>query len=136
MSFEAELFRAHASGRLDVDLIKHFLPGGSIRNIEGPMWDYKTGFCNPKAVLHEEALLVCDLLHDIAALYNAFGGYLLIAFKDEQEQTFRKLLDKDDLDKAIDRYLKTYIPTAHIRTKHLLENKLVNIVRMCAVGIY
>lgn len=127
MSFETEIFQAHAAGTLDINLVNHFLPDGKIRSIEGPMWDYKTGFCKPSAVLHEESVLLCDILHDIAALYNAFGGYLVIAFKDEQEDAFRKLLSKDDLDKAVDRYLKTYIPTAVFRTKYSVDDQLVNV---------
>lgn len=128
MSFETEIFQAHAAGKLDIDLVAHFLPGGRIRSIEGPMWDYKTGFCRPNAVLHADAVLVCDLIHDIAALYNAFGGYLLIAFRDDQEASFRKILNKDDLDKTIDRYLKAYIPTASFRTKFKIDESEVNVV--------
>lgn len=128
MSFETEIFHAHAAGKLDIDLVNLFLPDGKIRSIEGPMWDYKTGFCNAKAVLHEEAVLVCDLIHDIASLYNAFGGYLVIAFRDEQAASFRKILNKDDLDKAVDRYLKAYIPTSSFQTKYTVDDERVNVV--------
>ncbi|QUS38635.1 ATP-binding protein [Tardiphaga alba] len=89
-----------------------FLPDGAIRNIEGPMWDYKVGFCLPKAELHPEPVLTCELMHDIAALYNAFGGYLVIAFKEENADHFKRLWNKDDFDKLTDRYFKTYIPIA------------------------
>jgi hypothetical protein len=69
---------------LDAQLVDFFVPGGKIRPNEGPMWDNKVGFCNPTAVVHVEALLACELLHDIACLYKAFGGYLIIAFTDVQ----------------------------------------------------
>lgn len=92
------------------------------------MWDYKVGFCNPKAVIAEESLLLCELLHDIAALYNAFGGYLVIAFTDEQANHFRKLTNKDDFDKLTDRYLKTYVPTATYQTKANVDGVRANVL--------
>ncbi len=45
MSFENEVHRLHSAGRIDQSLIPFFLPDNSIRDIEGPMWDYKVGFC-------------------------------------------------------------------------------------------
>ena len=74
MSFETDVYHAHTAGKLDAKLVEFFLPDGKIRSNEGPMWDYKVGFCTPTAVLHEESLLLCELLHDVAALYNAFGA--------------------------------------------------------------
>jgi hypothetical protein len=94
MSFEHDVFEMHKAGRLDASLVEFFLPGGQIRNIEGPMWDYKVGFCHPNATVHEESLLLCELLHDIVGLYNAFGGYLIIAFTDPQAPRFAKLTNK------------------------------------------
>jgi hypothetical protein len=84
MSFEHEVYRLHSSGQLDNSLMEFFLPNGEIRPFEGPMWDYKVGFVKPDAVIKSEAVLHCDLLKDIAAMYNAFGGYLIIAFTDDR----------------------------------------------------
>jgi hypothetical protein len=123
MSFEHDVFEMHKAGRLDASLVEFFLPGGQIRNIEGPMWDYKVGFCHPNATVHEESLLLCELLHDIVGLYNAFGGYLIIAFTDPQAPRFAKLTNKDDFDKLSDRYLRTYLPIAPFKTKATLDGK-------------
>ncbi|SCB51695.1 Cdc6-related protein, AAA superfamily ATPase [Bradyrhizobium shewense] len=128
MSFEHDVFVAHSAGKLDQTLIEMFLPKGQIRNIEGPMWDYKVGFCNPKATVHEEALLCCELLNDIAALYNAFGGYLVVGFKDEQAAHFRRFLNKDDFDKLADRYLRTYLPIAPFHTKSQIGGDVANVL--------
>lgn len=128
MSFEHEVYLAHSAGKLDHGVVEMFLPKGQIRNIEGPMWDYKVGFCNPKATIHEEALLCCELLNDVAALYNAFGGYLVIAFKDEQAAHFKRIVNKDDFDKLADRYLKTYLPIAPFQIKASLNGTLANVL--------
>jgi hypothetical protein len=128
MSFEFEVYDAHREGRMNAALIELFFPKGEIRNIEGPMWDYKVGFCNPKAVIKEESLLSCELLHDIAGLYNAFGGYLVIAFPPGEAARFAKFTNKDDFDKLSDRYLKTYIPIAPYQAKHILDGKSVTVL--------
>jgi KaiC/GvpD/RAD55 family RecA-like ATPase len=128
MSFETEVFQAHRAGKVDAKLLKLFLPDGSIKNIEGPMWDYKIGFCNPKAVLHDEAILTCELLHDIAALYNALGGFLIIAYRDDQAGHFKRLFVKDDFDKLADRYLKSYLPVDIFQTKSKVFGEPANIL--------
>ncbi|MGY3449500.1 hypothetical protein [Bradyrhizobium sp. USDA 4353] len=128
MSFETEVYNAHSAGKLDRELVDFFLPCGTIRPNEGPMWDYKVGFCNPSAILQEDALLACELLHDIACMYNAFGGYLIIAFKDEQDDKFRKFTNKDDFDKLSDRYFKAYIPIATLLSKYALDGTQVNVL--------
>jgi hypothetical protein len=128
MSFESDIYHAHQSGKLDPALVSLFLPNGRIRNIEGPMWDYKVGFCHPRAVLNEEPVLSCELLHDIAALYNSFGGYLVVAFKDEQASHFKRFTVKDDFDKLADRYLRTYIPIAPFQTKANVEGAPANVL--------
>ena len=112
MSFESQVYNAHRKGRIDPSLIEFFLPHGAPRNIEGPMWDYKLGFCHPKAIIKDERLLTCELLNDVAALYNAFGGYLIIAFPPKDMVLFSKFTNKDDFDKLSDRYLQAYIPLA------------------------
>jgi hypothetical protein len=128
MAFEDEVYHAHSNGRLDAKLVEFFIPDGNIRTNEGPMWDYKVGFCHPSAVLNEESILACELLHDIAALYNAFGGYLVIGFTDEQADKFRKFTNKDDFDKLADRYFKAYIPIATYVSKFELEKRQVNVL--------
>lgn len=128
MSFESQVYDAHRRGRLDATLVTFFLPRGEIRNIEGPMWDYKVGFCHPKAVIKDESLLACELLHDIAGFYNAFGGYLIIAFPPGEESRFAKFTIKDDFDKLSDRFLRTYIPLESYQTKSVLQGKTVNIL--------
>lgn len=128
MSFEHDIFQAHSVGKLDRALVDLFLPEGKIRNIEGPMWDYKVGFCSPKAVLHEEPILTCELLHDVAGLYNAFGGYLVIAYRPEDVGHFKRIAIKDDFDKLADRYFKTYIPIAPYPTKGVVEGVEANIL--------
>ena len=128
MSFEYEVFQKHAHSCLDTSLVGFFLPNGQIRNIEGPMWDYKVGFCHPKAVVPEESLLLCELLHDITGLYNAHGGYLIIAFADADAPRFAKLLNKDDFDKLTDRYLKTYVPIAPFKTRAILDGGACNVL--------
>jgi hypothetical protein len=95
MSFENSVYQAHLSGKLDLDLVELFLPSGQIKNIEGPMWDYKVGFCHPNAVIHEEALLTCEILNDIAALYNAFGGYALQLMSSSSFEELMEVLSED-----------------------------------------
>lgn len=92
------------------------------------MWDYKVGFCHAKAEVAEESLLLCELLHDIAALYNAYGGFLIVAFKDEHAERFRKFVNKDDFDKLTDRYLKAYIPLNSLLMKGIVDGETVNIL--------
>jgi len=128
MSFEHDVYQLHQNGRMDSKLVDFFLPKGQIRSIEGPMWDYKVGFTKPKAVIHEESVLLCELLHDIAAFYNALGGFLVIAFNDDQAPRFSKLINKDDFDKLSDRYLKTYVPIEPFTKKATLEGQYVNIL--------
>ena len=128
MSFEHEVYQAHRAARLDASLVDFFLPNGQIRNIEGPMWDYKVGFCDPNAVIKEENILLCELLHDIVGLYNAFGGYLIIAFTDVQAPSFAQLINKDNFDKLCDRYLKAYIPIASFKTKAKLDARPCNLL--------
>jgi len=128
MSFESKVYDAHRRGRLDAALVEFFLPHGDLRNIEGPMWDYKVGFCHPKAVMKEESLLTCELLHDIAGFYNAFGGYLIVAFPPEEASRFLRFTNKDDFDKLSDRYLRTYIPLESYQTKSMLAGKLANVL--------
>jgi len=132
MSFESKVLQAHKLGLSDKGLLDLFLPGGQIRNIEGPMWDYKVGFCHPKAKLHEEAILTCELLHDIAGFYNALGGYLIIGYKPEQADLFKRLLVKDDFDKLTDRYLKAYLPIEIHQTNTKIDGQdaVVAIVRI------
>jgi hypothetical protein len=71
----------------------------------------------------KRASVLCELLHDIVGLYNAFGGYLIIAFTDPQAPRFAKLTNKDDFDKLSDRYLRTYLPIAPFKTKATLDGK-------------
>jgi tetratricopeptide (TPR) repeat protein len=128
MSFEHEVYQRHKAGQLDAGLVEFFLPKGQIGNVEGPMWDYKVGFCHPNATIHEESLLLCELLHDIVALYNAFGGYLIIAYTDAQAAHFNKIVNKDDFDKLTDRYLKIYLPAAPFKIMTTLDGKQVNVL--------
>jgi hypothetical protein len=128
MSFEHDVYEWHKRGRLDANTVELFLPNGAIRNIEGPMWDYKVGFCLPRAIISDEAVLICDLFHSIASFYNAHGGYLIVAFKDADAASFATFGNKDDFDKLADRYLKSYIPVAPFRTKASLNGDTVNVL--------
>jgi len=128
MFFEHEVYRLHGLGRLDNSLIEAFLPNGEIRPTEGPMWDYKVGFLEPKAEIQSEALLHCELLKDIAAMYNAFGGYLVIAFTEAQQPVFEKFLRKDEFDQLVDRYLNTYMPVAPLKVKALVNGVAANVL--------
>jgi hypothetical protein len=128
MSFEHDVYEWHRRGRLDAQTAELFLPHGAIRNIEGPMWDYKVGFCHPKATIAEESILVCELVHAIACFYNAFGGYLIIAFKDADAARFSKFENKEDFEKLCDRYLKTYIPIQPFKTTVTLNGDAVNLL--------
>jgi hypothetical protein len=91
VSFEHDVYQNHKAGRLDASLLDLFLPDRKIRTIEGSMWDYKVGFCHPSASIHQEDVLLCELLHDIVGFYNAFGGYLIIAYPDSMANHFAKL---------------------------------------------
>src|SRR5437867_1959482 len=117
VSFEHEVYQMHQAGRLDRDLISVFLPDGKIRTTEGPLWDYKVGFCHPMAMMEDEPALIAELLRDIAGMYNAFGGYLIIAYPDAQASIFRKLIKNDEFNDLTQRYLKARIPMGLLPTK-------------------
>jgi hypothetical protein len=128
MSFEHEVFRLHSSGQLDNSLLHFFLPNGEIRPSEGPMWDYKVGFIKPNSVIKSGGLLHCDLLKDIAGMYNAFGGYLIIAFTDAQQSSFDRFAKKDELDQLAHSYLNAYIPVAPLKLRAEVGGTVANVL--------
>jgi hypothetical protein len=128
MSFEHEVYRLHSLGQLDNSLLDFFLPDGTIRPYEGPMWDYKVGFVKPTAVPKSKALLHCDLLKDIAGMYNAFGGYLIVAFTEHQQELFERFAKKDEFDQLSDSYLKAYIPVAPLKLKTRIDGIDTNVL--------
>src|SRR5262245_42264811 len=128
MSFELDVYQMHQRGRLDPGLVQFFLPEGQIRSTEGPMWDYKTGFCHENAVIETEPALISELLKDITSMYNAFGGYLIIAYLDAQASNFKKLVKNDEFNNLTDRYLKTRIPIVPFPAKASVNGKMANVL--------
>jgi hypothetical protein len=101
---EAQIFELSAKGIATSQVLDVLLPNGDPLPYETDLWDYKLGFSKAAPSTEELEYSICGIVKDIAAFFNTFGGYLVLAFPAPGSQFEKWLLDYDLIQQKIERY--------------------------------
>ena len=104
------LYTAVQNGELSPRVLEDVLPSGEPLLYEKQLWDYKfelpilPGGTRPTdAILAAHRLVLTEVVKDVVAFYNSYGGYLVIGVSDNprQIQGFAGFFDCDELNKQV-----------------------------------
>ncbi len=102
---------------INASVVSALIPNGSPFNYEAQLWDYKEKLPFQKSQPTEDDIRaynieVCEIIKDIVAFHNAFGGYIVFGIKDKGEDRISGCvgeLNVTDLNKKIEGYTRENI---------------------------
>lgn len=109
-SHKARLYTYIKNGQLDEDVVDALVPGGVPISYERQLWDYKLEFpalpvgrkpTEEELIEHNGAL--AEVIKDVAAFFNSFGGYIVVGVKNSPKEVVGMDgdFDCDDLNKRV-----------------------------------
>jgi hypothetical protein len=81
---ERQLLEQIETGACEESIIELLLPSGKALNFESYVFDYKLNFHLGRDGGTNTECELCEIIKDIAAFHNSFGGYLLLGFRSDK----------------------------------------------------
>lgn len=105
----ARLFQFVKNGEVGPSVAQELLPNGEPLLYERALWDYKIQFPSPllantsDELLQEHRAEMAELIKDVVAFYNSYGGYLLAGVEDKARKVvgIENRFDCDELNRML-----------------------------------